>query len=174
MNGGGPHVYTVGVSSIPPIKTADLCDAPSPDLQVAEPIFRDFGGRKSFHGRMVTLQVFEDNSLVRAELAQDGHGRVLVIDGGGSLRCALVGDRLAALAASNGWTGIVVHGCIRDAEEIGGIPIGIKALAAMPRKSVKEGKGKRNLPVTFAGVTFRPDAMLVADPDGILITDTLP
>ncbi len=160
------------MSSIPSIKTADLCDDLRPDMQVAEPLFRDFGDRASFHGPITTLKVFEDNSLVRAELATEGKGRVLVIDGGASLRCALVGDRLAALAASNGWVGIVVNGCVRDADDLATIPVGIKALATMPRKSIKQGKGETDVEVTFAGVTFRPGALLYADSDGIVLADS--
>jgi regulator of ribonuclease activity A len=149
--------------------TPDLYDAHEQEVQVAEPLFRAYGGRARFCGAMATLKLHEDNSLVRAALEQPGAGRVLVIDGGGSLRCALVGDQLAVLAHKNGWAGIVVYGCIRDSVAIGGIDIGVRALATNPRKSVKKGAGDRDIPVTFAGVTFRPGEYLYADEDGILV-----
>jgi len=149
--------------------TPDLYDAHEQEVQVAEPLFRAYGGRARFCGAMATLKLHEDNSLVRATLEQPGAGRVLVIDGGGSLRCALVGDQLAVLAHKNGWAGIVVYGCIRDSVAIGGIDIGVRALATNPRKSVKKGAGDRDIPVTFAGVTFRPGEYLYADEDGILV-----
>lgn len=151
------------------IKTADLYDDFMHEVQVAAPILRDFGGKPDFHGAIATVKVFEDNVLVRAALETAGNGRVLVVDGGGSLRCALVGDQLAQLAIDNGWAGIVVYGCIRDAAEIDAMPVGVKALAAMPRKSVKKGEGTPDVPVTFAGVTFTPGHILYADADGILI-----
>ncbi|RLA37664.1 MAG: putative 4-hydroxy-4-methyl-2-oxoglutarate aldolase, partial [Gammaproteobacteria bacterium] len=104
--------------------TADLYDSHGDALQVAAPVFRDYGGRRRFHGPVATLKVYEDNSLVRETLGQPGEGRVLVVDGGGSLRCALLGDNLAQMGAANGWAGVVVHGCIRDAVEIGKLPLG--------------------------------------------------
>ncbi|MEZ4444419.1 MAG: ribonuclease E activity regulator RraA [Polyangiaceae bacterium] len=151
------------------LATADICDA-HPDAQVAEPMFRDFGGRRAFAGPIATLKVFEDNSLVRDTLEQPGEGRVLVIDGGGSRRCALVGDRLASLVRDNGWAGLVVYGCIRDSGAIAAMDVGIKALAAHPRKSVKRGEGIADVSVTFAGVTFTPGAHLSADDDGLVVT----
>jgi regulator of ribonuclease activity A len=147
--------------------TADICD--EHDVQVADPIFRDFGGSSSFCGPVSTLKVFEDNQLVRSALEEPGKGRVLVVDGGGSLRCALVGDRLAALAKNNGWAGIIVYGCIRDARPIRDIEVGVKALAAHPKKSVKRGEGVRDLAVTFAGVTFAPGSYVYADEDGLVV-----
>lgn len=152
-----------------PFATTDLCDEFGAEVRVAEPLFRDWGGSPSFAGPIETLRVFEDNALVRAALEAPGHGRVLVVDGGGSLRTALVGGNLAALAHQNGWAGIVVHGCIRDAAEIAGIPVGVKALNASPRKSAKAGAGERGVPVTFAGVTFESGAHLYADRDGIVV-----
>ncbi|MGE0384393.1 MAG: ribonuclease E activity regulator RraA [Gammaproteobacteria bacterium] len=150
--------------------TADLYDTHGENLQVAEPIFADFGGRERFHGTIATCKVFEDNSLVRAALEEPGAGRVLVIDGGGSLRCALVGDQLAELAHRNGWAGIVVWGCIRDSGAIARIDIGVKALATNPRKSVKKGEGSRGIPVNFAGVTFATGAWAYADEDGLVVS----
>jgi regulator of ribonuclease activity A len=151
--------------------TADLSDEFGDEVLVAEPLLRDWGGRASFAGMVETLRVFEDNALVRQALEAPGRGRVLVIDGGGSLRTALVGGNLAALAHRNGWTGIVVYGCIRDTAELAGIPIGIKALQTVPRKSAKSGAGEHGVSVIFAGVTIAPGAHLYADGDGILVAD---
>lgn len=131
-------------------KTADLCDAHSDDLLVMEPLFSNFGGEPSFGGPAVTLKVFEDNSLVRAALEEAGQGRVLVVDGGASLRCALVGDQLAQLAVHNGWAGIVVQGCIRDSAAIAEMPIGVQAMGTHPLKSVKRGEGQRDIEILVA------------------------
>ncbi len=151
------------------IKTADLCDRFADRLQIGEPIFGDYGGRHSFSGPAVTLKVFEDNSLVRQALEEPGEGRVLVVDGGGSMRCALVGDQLAMLGQRNGWAGIVVFGCIRDSADIEEIELGVKALGCHPLKSVKRDEGQRDIPVAFAGVRVSPGNMLYADPDGIVV-----
>lgn len=150
-------------------KTTDLCDAHPEIVRVADPIFRAYGGKPDFGGPIATLKVHEDNALVRATLEQLGGGRVLVIDGGGSLRRALVGDQLGALAVRNGWAGIVVHGCIRDSADLASIAIGIRALATHPMRSEKRGHGTSGEPVTFAGVTFRPGERLYADADGIVV-----
>lgn len=150
-------------------KTADLCDRFEPDLQLAAPVFRDFGGRPAFCGYMTTVKLFEDNALVRKILEAPGAGRVLVVDGGGSLRCALVGDNLAKLAFDHGWAGIVVNGCIRDAAEIAHIKIGVKALATSPQKSIKTGKGEIDVVVRFAEATFIPGHYLYSDADGIIL-----
>lgn len=152
------------------VRTADLYDEHGESLQVASPVFRDYGGRASFGGPVATVKVHEDNTLVREALAEPGEGRVLVVDGGGSLRCALVGDNLAKMGADNGWAGIVVHGCIRDSVDIAGIAIGVKALGTNPAKSVKRGEGQRDLPVRFADVVFSPGAWLYADPDGVVLS----
>ena len=149
--------------------TADLCDANPDVVQVADPVLRAFGGTPAFCGGVATVRVFEDNVLVRAALGEPGKGRVLVVDGGGSLRCALLGDNVAALAHSSGWAGIVVHGCIRDSVAISTIPIGIRALATSPRKSDKRGEGKRDVVVSFAGVAFEPGAYVYADEDGLIV-----
>lgn len=156
-------------------QTADLCDrheteVRSGQVRVVEQLFRAYGGLASFHGPMATLKLYEDNSLVRQALEAPGHGRVLVIDGGGSRRCALVGDQLAQLGAKNGWAGLVVFGCIRDARAIGSIPIGVFALATHPLKSIKKGIGEMDIPITFGGVTFNPGEYLYADADGILVS----
>ena len=131
--------------------TADLYDEYGDSLDVMAPIFKDYGGVDSFSGEIETLKVNEDNALVRSVLEQPGHHRVLVVDGQGSLRCALVGDNLASLALENDWAGLVVFGCVRDARELRNIPIGIKALATNPRKSVKKGEGAKNFVVGFDG-----------------------
>jgi regulator of ribonuclease activity A len=149
--------------------TADLCDAFPHLIQVAEPLFREFGGVSRFAGPIETLRVFEDNTLVRQALESAGRGRVLVVDGGGSLRCALVGGRLAALARSNGWAGLLVNGCVRDSEELGKVPVGIRALHTSPLRSGKDGKGERGVTLAFAGVEFSPEQYLYADEDGILL-----
>lgn len=151
--------------------TADLCDEHIEKLQVVEPVFRDFGAISTFEGEIHTLKVFEDNTLVRSVLEQDGMGKVLVVDGGGSLRCALVGDNLAALAIKNNWRGIVVYGCIRDARPIGEMKVGVKALNTNPTKSIKRNEGQQNIPVRFAGVDFKPGQYLYADQDGIVVSE---
>ncbi len=153
------------------VKTADLCDEHIEKLQVAEDIFNDFGGRKTFSGEIVTVKVFEDNSLVRTALEADGTGKVLVIDGGGSQRCALVGGLIGQLAKKNNWSGIIVFGSIRDSEEISGIDIGVKAIGTCPVKSVKRGEGQTNIPVRFAGVNFVPGHFLYADEDGVVVSE---
>lgn len=157
--------------------TADLCDRHEEQLRsgavrVVAPMFRSFGGRTACHGPMATLKLFEDNSLVRKSLEQAGAGRVLLIDGGGSLRRALVGDQLAALGVKNGWAGIVVYGCIRDSAAIGAMDIGVFALATHPRKTDKKNVGEADVAVTFGGVTFRPREWLYADGDGILVAES--
>ena len=149
--------------------TADLCDAHPDEVAVVEIDLADFGAVRSFDGIVATVSVFEDNTLVRSTLEQPGQGRVLVIDGGGSRRKALVGDRLAVLAAGNGWTGLVVYGSVRDATALGSVAIGIKALGSVPVKSAKLGRGEVDVPVTVGGVTIRPGDWLCADADGIIV-----
>lgn len=151
-------------------QTTDLCDAHSDHLRVVAPMFKPFGGQVKFSGQVVTLKLFEDNSLVRDTLAKPGAGRVLVVDGGGSLRCALVGDQIAELAVKNQWAGIVVYGCIRDSAAINGLPIGVRALDTYPLKSIKKGVGDVDIPVTFGGVTFTPGDWLYADEDGVIVS----
>ncbi|WP_348673437.1 ribonuclease E activity regulator RraA [uncultured Abyssibacter sp.] len=146
----------------------DLCDAHSDKIQVAEPIFADFGGVLAFSGAIHTLKCFEDNTFVRSELEQPGEGRVLVVDGGGSLRCALLGGNLAKLAEDNGWSGVVVYGCVRDCEEIEDCSIGVKAMAAHPLKSRKQNVGEVGVPLRFAGIEFREGDYLYADVDGLI------
>ena len=151
--------------------TPDLCDELGDRAKVAEPIFRDFGGASAFAGPIETVRVFEDNALVRRALESEGRGRVLVVDGGGSRRCALIGGRLASLAAANGWSGIVMNGCVRDVAEISSAPVGVKALAPCPRPPRKTGAGEQGVAVTFAGVTFVPGHYLWGDADGLVVAE---
>jgi regulator of ribonuclease activity A len=151
--------------------TADLYDAHGDELQVAQPMFNDYGGRKSFYGKIMTVKVHEDNSLVRAALEDEGEGKVLVVDGGGSLRCALLGDMLAGLGMKNGWVGMIINGCIRDSAAISNMAIGIKALNTNPKKSVKKGVGDRDIAVHFADITFSSGAFVYADEDGIVVSE---
>jgi len=151
--------------------TADLCDAFGPVVHLAAPIFRDYGGLSRFAGAIETVRVSEDNALVAQALETMGQGRVLVVDGGGSLRCALVGGRLAALAHANGWAGLVVNGCVRDSAEISEIPVGVRAINTSPMRGGKSGTGQRGGQVSFAGVTFSPGHFLYADEDGIVVAD---
>ena len=150
--------------------TADLYDEYEDKLQVASPMFNDYGGNLKFCGPASTVKVFEDNSLVRAALQESGEGRVLVIDGGASLKCALLGDILAELGKENDWVGIIVYGCIRDSAVIANIAIGVKALNTNPRKSVKKGTGERDVAVDFADVIISPGDYIYADEDGIIIS----
>ena len=151
--------------------TADLCDAFASSLQLAQPVFRDYGGVTRFAGPVETLRVWEDNVLVREALERKGQGRVLVVDGGGSLRTALVGGQLAALARANDWAGLIINGCVRDSIETRRIQLGIKALNTSPMRSGKKGAGERNVPVTFAGVTFAPGHFVYADEDGVVVAE---
>ncbi|MGE0494669.1 MAG: ribonuclease E activity regulator RraA [Vulcanimicrobiota bacterium] len=155
------------------IATADLCDQENREFQVAYPIFHDYGGVAAFCGPISTIKCHEDNSLIAEAVSEPGQGRVLVVDGGGSLRCALLGDRLAGLAQQNGWAGLVIFGAVRDTRILKGIAVGIKALASMPRKSVKRGEGQREVVVRMAGVEFSPGAHLYADEDGVVVTPTV-
>ena len=152
------------------IMTTDLSDAHAGALQYLAPTYRDFGGRVSFHGPAKTLLTFEDNTKVRAAVQTAGEGRVLVVDGGGSMECALFGGNLAKLAADNGWAGIVIHGCVRDQAELKAEAVGIKALASHPKKSEKRDLGTYDEVLTFSGVTIRPGDYIYADEDGVVIS----
>lgn len=151
-------------------KTADLCDEFPDKVGVCDPIFTSYGSRTSFSGPIATVEVYEDNVLVREALEDIPPGSVLVVDGGGSKRCALLGDRLAAIAASRNLEGIIVNGCVRDSRELREIEVGILALAAHPLKSGKEGKGRRDVPVGFGGVTWTPGHHVYADEDGVVLS----
>lgn len=154
-----------------PLPTADLCDA-HPGVQVAEPVLRHFGGNLRFHGQVATVLCLADNSRVRDAVGEPGDGRVLVVDGGGSLQCALLGDLLGEKAVASGWAGVVVNGCVRDTGRLGQLALGVLARAAHPRRSAKRGHGERDVPVRFAGVTFHPGDFLYADEDGLLVSPT--
>jgi regulator of ribonuclease activity A len=154
--------------------TSDLCDdhlqlLEDGRLAVLPPVFRLYGRRVKFAGSVVTLKVFEDNGLVRSTLEGPGNGKVLVVDGGGSLRRALVGGQLALLAQDNGWSGVIVYGCVRDTDEINSFEIGVCALAAHPRKPATLGAGERNARVFISGVPVNPGDWIYADADGILV-----
>jgi regulator of ribonuclease activity A len=149
--------------------TADICDEFLDRLQVLEPLFTEFGGKKKFSGEIVTLKCFEDNSLVKSTLGGPGHGKVLVVDGGGSIRCALVGDILGAMAVQNGWRGVLINGCVRDVEILKDMDLGVRALNCYPLKSEKRNEGQLNLTVRFAGVSFEPGQYLYADENGIVV-----
>src|SRR4051794_25748796 len=142
-----------------PFATTELSDA-HPEAPTCEAGLLDFGGTAIFDGPVVTIQAPEDNSKVRAALEEPGQGRVLVVDGGGSRRCALLGDQLGGLAVKNGWAGVVVYGCVRDTEALARLPLGVKALGANPKKSAKHGRGERDVSVTFLGVRFTPGSYL--------------
>jgi regulator of ribonuclease activity A len=150
--------------------TTDLCDAHEANVRVAAPIFLSYGGKSAFHGPIATLKIFEDNGLVRKTLDTPGNGRVLVIDAGGSLRCAVLGDQLAALAVNNGWAGVVVWGCIRDSQAIAAMDLGVLALATHPQKTVKKNLGDSEVKVSFAGIDFVPGEWLYADADGLIVS----
>ena len=135
-------------------------------------MFSNFGGHDSFGGQIVTVKCHEDNSIVKEQVDQDGTGKVMVVDGGGSLRRALLGDMLAEKAAKNGWEGIIVYGCVRDVDVLAQTALGIQALASHPMKTDKRGIGDLNVVVTFSGVTFRPGEYVYADNNGIIVSPT--
>ncbi|MGR8933286.1 MAG: ribonuclease E activity regulator RraA [Gammaproteobacteria bacterium] len=155
--------------------TADLCDryAATEHVQILEPIFKVFGGKTKFCGRITTLKIFEDDALVATTLQEKVEDRVLVLDGGGSHRCAVLGGNLARLAYENGWQGIIVYGCIRNSQAINKMPIGMRALHTHPQKSHTKGVGDRDTLITFAGVNFKKDHFLYADEDGIIVSETV-
>lgn len=150
--------------------TADLCDEFAADIQVADPIFRIYGARRLFGGEVVTLRVSENNPLVKSALQEPGLGRVLVVDGGASQRCALFGGNIARLASENGWSGVVINGCIRDRTEVDATEIGVRALNTCPRKSRKQNLGDKDVDLYFAGVDIGPGDYLYADEDGIVVS----
>jgi regulator of ribonuclease activity A len=153
------------------LKTTDLCDNHPEKVRIAEPIgFKDFGGTKLFNGKIETVKCFEDNSFVRKALEQNGEGKVLVVDGGGSMRCALLGDMLGELGVKNKWNGIIVYGCIRDSAAMATLSLGVKALNVIPLKSNKRNEGQQNIPVHFAGIDFTPGEFVYCDEDGIIIS----
>ena len=154
------------------ISTPDLYDQFADAVQVAEPLFSHYGGRRNFSGVVDTVQCFEDNSKVAEKLRRAGHGKVLVVDGAASLRYALLGDQLAAAAIENGWAGICINGCVRDVELLFEMQIGVMALAAVPRKTLKADRGEIDITLRFAGLCCSPGMHLYADENGILLAGT--
>jgi len=152
------------------LSTSDISDKLHPNIQYLEPIYKSFGLKKSFSGYIVTVKCYEDNSLVEEALNSNGKGSVLVIDAGGSMKCAMLGDKRASDAIKNEWEGVIVFGLIRDSVAINTMPIGIRALGVCPLKSVKKGIGKRNLNISFSNVKFTPNEYIYADEDGVIVT----
>lgn len=155
------------------MQTAELSDKYPGKFIAADPVYRSFGGRRAFHGQAVTLKLFEDNSLVRKVLSTAGSGKVLVVDGGGSMRAALLGDQLASLAVEHGWEGIVIYGCIRDSAAIAQMNLGVMALGTHPFKTEKRNEGQENIFLRFSGLVVAPGDYLYADEDGILVSSEL-
>jgi regulator of ribonuclease activity A len=149
--------------------TPDLCDNFPDDVRVLMPMLNNYGGFDSFGGEIVTVKCFEDNSLVKEQMSLPGNGKVLVVDGGGSLRKALLGDMIAASAVKNGWVGLIIYGCIRDVDAIRVMPLGVQALNTIPLKTEKRGIGDLNIPVAFGGVTFKPGEFVYADNNGVIV-----
>jgi regulator of ribonuclease activity A len=149
--------------------TADLCDEHGDALGCCDLQMRQFGGRGSFHGPAVTVRCHEDVALLRSVLAEPGEGRVVVVDGRGSMHCALLGDVMAGTAADNGWAGLVVNGAVRDTAALRTLDIGIKALGVSPRRSGSTGAGQRDVPLSFGGATFTPGAEVCSDDDGVVV-----
>ena len=166
------------MSSSSDLVTGDLCDANKSNrdasFRVLPPLFRDYGKRVRFAGVVSTVQCFEDNSFVKAALEEPGQGRVLVVDGGGSLRRALVGGNIAAAAAKNGWAGVVIDGCVRDSAELAQCDLGIRALALVPMPTERRNQGQRDVAVHLRGVWVLPGEWLVADEDGIVVMPSAP
>lgn len=176
--GGQGHRGSAGSArqSAKPPATTDVCDASedrllSGSLRVLPPVFQNYGGAEVMSGPIVTMKVFEDNAMVREMLETPGQGRILVVDGGGSDRCALVGGNLAQLAERNGWAGVLVHGCVRDVAEMIDCQVGIWAIATHPRRCLRTGQGHRDVVLDMAGVMVRPGEWCLADADGVLISD---
>lgn len=155
-----------------PASTPDLCDEHEGRVRVLAPIFNNYGGKTAFYGQVVTIKCFEDNSVVKELVGTSGEGRVIVMDGGGSLRRAILGDMLAEKAANNGWAGLVINGCIRDVDEIAATPLGVKALSVHPMKTEKRGLGDLNVPVEIAGQVIQPGEWIYADNNGVIVSAT--
>ena len=151
------------------VPTADLYDEHGEALASCDTQFRQFGGRTRFQGEIVTVRCHEDNALLKQVVQQPGHGKVVVVDADGSVHCAMMGDKMADIAVSNGWEGVIIHGAIRDAVLLAQLDIGVKALGANPRKSHKHGAGQQNVPGAFGGAVFTPGATVVSDEDGIVV-----
>lgn len=151
--------------------TPDLCDDFDGQLRVLDSLFNNYGGREKFYGEVITIKCFEDNSLVKQLASEAGNDRVMVVDGGGSLRRALLGDMIAAKAVENGWSGLVIYGCIRDVDEIGTLDLGVKALNTIPVKTEKRGIGDLDRAVTFAGQTINSGDWIYSDNNGIVVAN---
>ncbi|MBB3038040.1 ribonuclease E activity regulator RraA [Hoyosella altamirensis] len=149
--------------------TADLADEIGPEIKSCDTQFTQFGGRREFAGRVTTVKCFQDNALLKSILGEPGNGGVLVIDGDGSVHTALVGDVIAELGRSNGWSGLIINGAVRDAAILGTLDIGVKALGTNPRKSTKTGAGERDVPIEIGGITFTPGDILHSDDDGVVV-----
>ena len=149
--------------------TCDLCDDHPDDVRVCEPMFGSFGGREAFGGEIVTVKCHEDNSRVKELLATPGKGKVLVVDGGGSMRCALMGDMIGESAVQHGWEGVIIYGCVRDVDALAQLELGVHAVAAIPLKSVRKGVGEAGLDITFGGVTFVQGQYVYADNNGVIV-----
>ena len=154
-------------------KTTDLCDEYADKIKIADPgVLTDFGGRNTFSGKIHTVKCFENNPFVRKALEGNGDGKVLVVDGGASMNCALLGDMLGEIAVKNKWSGIIVNGCIRDSAALSLLDLGVKALYAYPLKSGKNNEGQENVKVSFAGTDFIPGEYVYSDEDGVVVSET--
>jgi regulator of ribonuclease activity A len=153
--------------------TSDLFDAHGDEVQVLELPTRGYGGLPRFHGEVATVKCHEDNSRVKELLSSPGAGKVLVVDGGGSLRCALLGDLIATAAVENGWQGVIIHGAVRDVSALAQLELGVVALGSTPRKSVRRGEGQTGASISFGGVTFTPGCYAYVDADGVLVASRL-
>ncbi len=149
--------------------TPDLCDDYPDEVRVLAPLFKTYGGRSAFGGQVVTVRCFEDNSRVKEVLASPGDGRVLVVDGAASTRCALMGDMIAASAHAQGWAGVIIYGAVRDVEALAGIDLGVQALAAIPLKSVRRGQGETGVPLFLGGQKICPGDYIYADHNGVIV-----
>ena len=154
------------------LPTTNICDKYFDKVRIVKPIFRDFGGRSTFFGKVVTLKTYDDNTKVRTTLERDGTGKILVVDGQGSMNCALLGGNLAALASKNNWSGIIINGCVRDRNELKEEKVGVKALASHPKKSNKDDGGEYGVTLSFGDIMIEDGEYLYADEDGIVISTT--
>jgi len=152
--------------------TPDICDAYPEEVAVLQPMMKSFGGLSHFCGEVVTIKCHEDNSLVKEQASLPGNGRVMVVDGGGSLRRALLGDMIAEAAVNNGWSGLIIYGSVRDVDALAALELGVQALTAIPVKTLKRGIGDLNIEIEFGGVTFNPGDYVYADNNGVVVAKT--
>lgn len=153
------------------ISTPDLCDAHPERVRVLEPMLRNYGGRSAFGGEVSTVKCYDDNSFIKQRLGEPGAGRVLVVDGGGSMRRALMGGDVAAMAVANGWAGVILYGCVRDVDELRELDLGVQALGTIPLKTKKRNIGEFDASLTFGGVTFHSGDWVYADDNGVIVAD---